>query len=156
MRAGTIVADAFFPVLKWDSAPAPSRTCQHRAELYQEPNGLSAGLGLSVQLDSRCGGQLRPETRPAREHNHFRIESGAQQPARDGHPDRCGLSFGVGLSGLARTVRLCIRQAALSLARFSYRRYPPLVRLRHLLRVAGCLPDVPDVLPVGALHLAEP
>ena len=52
--------------------------------------------------------------------------------------------------------RLPLRRRALSLAGHPDRRQPALVRLRPVLRLAGCQPDVADVLSVRPVCAVEP
>ena len=85
----------------------------------------------------------------------FAHQSGARQFARHRHPDRARLPCDAGLSQLDSGNGFRLRQSALRLAGLPDHRQPPLLRLRSLLRLAGRLSDVADVLSVRPVCLAE-
>ncbi len=62
----------------------------------------------------------------------------------------------MGYLGSLPSAAASLRRAALRLAELPDHRQPALVRLRPVLRMERCLPDVTDVLPVRPVRVAEP
>ena len=83
-------------------------------------------------------------------------EPRAEQSARHRDSDRAGVPFHHGLPRLAAVRAAQARRAALRLAGVPDHRQPALARLRPVLRMERCLPDVTDVLSVRPVRVAEP
>src|SRR5216684_1649872 len=80
----------------------------------------------------------------------------AAQSADCCHRHCAGGACGHGLSGFITRLLVQLRRSALSMAKYPYCRSRALVRVRHLLRVPGRLPDLAPVLSLRAFRMAEP
>src|SRR5260370_15760977 len=79
----------------------------------------------------------------------------AAQSANCCHRHRAGGACGHSLSGFIARFLIQLRRSAVSVAKYPYCRFPALVRVRHLLRVPGRLPDLAPVLSLRAVRMAE-